>query len=90
MRQIIVSIGDILQRERLVLIEQNPVILFEVLSDDAGRQVHSLLPPNYRYDALTEDRGLRVFQQITGGEWRQPDWLLVPEERSSDVVPSLY
>lgn len=63
-----------------LLKECQPVILCEVLTDEAGEAVMEVLPKTYSYFKINENRGPEERDRITRDEWRNKNWLLVPSE----------
>ena len=70
---------------RRVMARARPIVLCEVLDDEAGRRVQRALPEGYRYFRIDEDRGLRHEQTIERRAWRHKNHLLVPAEHASMV-----
>jgi FkbM family methyltransferase len=61
--------------------EYEPVILCEILSDDAGQAVMDILPSGYLYYFIDENKGIELRNTITRKTWRNYNWLLVPANR---------
>lgn len=61
-----------------------PVILCEVLTDDAGRKVLAELPTDYTCLRIVENGGLEEASVPDRRAWRDKNWLLVPGERRTD------
>lgn len=66
-----------------VLLESQPIILCEVLSDVAGDSVMTALPKCYRYWHIDENSGVSERSRITRKKWRNNNWVLVPERKTS-------
>lgn len=65
-----------------MLNRSQPIILCEVLSDDAGEQVMKLLPPSYTYYYINENHGIQRRENVTRHEWRNKNWLFVPVSKA--------
>ena len=63
-----------------------PVLVCEVLSRTAGRDVMSALPAFYRYFQIDELGALRQFPVVERRQRRNRNWLLVPEDRVASVL----
>ena len=66
-----------------LLLETQPIILCEVLSDVAGDSVMTALPRGYRYWHIDENSGASERSRITRKKWRNHNWVLVPERKTS-------
>ena len=66
--------------------EYRPVILCEVLTDAAGEDVRSALPPFYRFFRVDENHGVTEDTRLTRRTWRNKNWLLAPEERRGEML----
>jgi FkbM family methyltransferase len=74
--------AGILRGSRRVLIDCQPIILCEVLSDSAGTDVMAALPSCYRFWYVDENTGVAEQRtRITRQYWRNKNWLLLPEGR---------
>jgi FkbM family methyltransferase len=69
-----------------VLMCCRPLILCEVLTDEAGATVEEALPDGYRYYWINENGGIRVKQRITRTKWRNKNWLLIPAEKEAATI----
>jgi FkbM family methyltransferase len=74
--------GGILRGSKLVLKKHQPVILCEVLSDDAGKEVMKALPATYLFFYIDEDKGIEPRKIITRRKWRNRNWLLMPQVKT--------
>jgi FkbM family methyltransferase len=81
--------SGILRGGARIVAEYRPVILCEVLSDEAGKDVMEALPPSYRYYHIDENSG-RVDQRttITRKVWRNHNWLLIPPAKMPEMLIS--
>jgi FkbM family methyltransferase len=70
--------AGILRSAVRLLRDHQPVILCEVLSDEAGREVMAALPEHYRFFHIDENHGTSEERHITRRRWRNKNWLLVP------------
>jgi FkbM family methyltransferase len=70
--------GGILRGGKQVLRQHSPLILCEVLTDEAGREVMAALPDHYRYFEIDENRNAQERDHIFRRRWRDKNWLLVP------------
>jgi FkbM family methyltransferase len=68
------------------LAEHRPIILCEILSDEAGSAVGRSLPPHYRFFRVDENGGVTEHSTITRREWRNKNWIFAPQERRVEVM----
>jgi FkbM family methyltransferase len=78
--------ADILRHACEMLRRHHPVILCEILSDEAGDEVQAILPTWYRLYHIDENRGIREASRLTRRRWRNKNWLLIPEEQREKVL----
>jgi FkbM family methyltransferase len=71
----------ILRGAQSILANDQPIILCEILCDDAGRCVMNALPAGYAFYHIDENKGITVRQVIDRKKWRNHNWLLVPESK---------
>jgi FkbM family methyltransferase len=70
--------------------EVKPIILCEILSDEAGQDVMKALPPSYRYYHIDENSGsVTLMSTITRKKWRNLNWLFIPVIKESKLIPIL-
>lgn len=70
--------------------EVEPIILCEILSDEAGKDVMNALPSSYQYYHIDENSGsFTVKSTITRKKWRNHNWLLVPLAKESKLIQIL-
>jgi FkbM family methyltransferase len=73
--------GGILRGSKRVLLDCQPIILCEILSDSAGADVMAALPSCYTFWDIDENKGVAKRQpRITRRRWRNKNWLLLPGE----------
>lgn len=77
------SESDVLHGAQKVLGEHRPVILCEVLSDEAGLKVMEALPPGYLYYHIDENKGLSMKPRVDRKKWRNKNWLFVHETNNN-------
>lgn len=77
------SESDVLHGAQKVLGEHRPVILCEVLSDEAGLKVMEALPPGYFYYHIDENKGLSMKPRVDRKKWRYKNWLFVHETNNN-------
>ena len=70
----------ILRGAKKILNDYRPTILCEVLSTTAGEELMSVLPNNYRFYLIDENKGLDEQSTITRSSWRNINWLFVPKQ----------
>jgi FkbM family methyltransferase len=75
----------ILHSAQRVLLDYQPIILCEILTDWAGDQVMATLPPNYRFSYIDENVGTEERSRIKRYCWRNMNWLLMPEHKYAEV-----
>jgi FkbM family methyltransferase len=78
--------AGILRHGDQVLAQQRPVILCEILSDVAGREVRMVLPNWYRLYHIDENRGIQEESRLTRRRWRNKNWLLIPQDQEAAVL----
>ncbi len=78
--------AGILRGARKVLEDFQPIILCEVLTDSAGDQVRTALPPIYSFWHIDENNGVTERDRITRRLWRNKNWLFVPDARRAEMV----
>lgn len=71
----------ILRGAKKLLMEYQPIILCEILTDAAGEDVMAALPSHYHYLYINENTGVIEKSRITRDRWRNKNWLLIPENR---------
>lgn len=71
----------ILRGAQSVLANDQPIILCEILSDDAGMHVMNALPVGYAFYHIDENKGIESRREIDRKEWKNRNWLLVPTSR---------
>ena len=76
--------AGILRGAKRMLIEHQPIILCEVLTDLAGGKVMEALSSCYHFYHIDENRGIEERVHITRRRWRNLNWLLVPENRQPE------
>jgi len=57
---------------------RSPIILCEVLSDDAGKDVMQSIPNGYIFYHIDENKGVTHRAVIDRKKWRNRNWLLAP------------
>jgi FkbM family methyltransferase len=77
--------AGILRNAQEVLNNSSPIILCEILSDQAGDEVMMALPQHYHFYYIDENRGISESLRITRRKWRNKNWLLVPENNKAQV-----
>lgn len=75
------SESDILVGGKWVLEECKPAILCEILSNSAGKKVMDLLPKDYLYYHIDENKGVSEAKLIDRKNWRNMNWLFLPESK---------
>jgi FkbM family methyltransferase len=76
----------ILRGAKWVLEKYYPIILCEVLTDAAGLAVMEALPKGYVFYCIDENNGIEIRNVITRKEWRNHNWLLMPESKKYLVI----
>lgn len=74
--------ADVLYGGKKVLLEYQPILLCEVLSDDAGLAVMQALPAGYYYYHIDENHGLSMRSMIDRKRWRNKNWLFIPNNKT--------
>lgn len=64
-----------------VFAAQAPLILCEILSNQAGQDVMGVLPADYLFFHIDENGGINQRQIITREHWHNKNWLFVPESK---------
>ena len=75
--------AEILRGGEMVLDAYRPIILCEVLSDQAGKDVMDALPKDYYFYHIDENSGFEERDKITRKKWRNHNWLFVPMHKKS-------
>ncbi len=78
--------SEVLQGAQHVLKECDPILLCEVLTDQAGEALQTTLPEAYVYWEIDENRGVRPQHAIRRNSWRNLNWLLVPRNRAEEIA----
>ena len=81
--------GAILCGASSLLRQHQPIILCEVLTTESGQELMGILPSNYKFFYIDENKGYFQKPQITRNVWRNLNWLFVPEQRCHEIPPSL-
>ena len=69
-----------------ILAETRPVILCEVLTDEAGEAVAAALPVDYLCFEIDENKGPRLRDRPSRRVWRHYNWWLVPAEQRDEAI----
>jgi FkbM family methyltransferase len=78
--------SDVLLGAKYALTRDRPVILCEVLSDEAGLNVMRSLPVGYQYYHIDENSGLIIRTVIDRKSWKNKNWLLVPSGKTHQLA----
>lgn len=69
-----------------VLEKYQPLIICEVLSNNAGEAVMGVLPREYCYFHIDENSGTLIERsRITREQWRNHNWFLVPADKKAQL-----
>ncbi len=81
--------SEVLCGSKSLLEQDQPLILCEVLSDEAGQEVMKALPATYLYFHIDENRGVSLRASVDRKHWRNKNWLFVPGSKTyllDDIV----
>jgi FkbM family methyltransferase len=79
--------ADVLLGGKSTLRKHFPIILCEVLSNEAGKRVMSALPAEYYYYHIDENRGLSPCPVVAREQWRNKNWLFVHSSQIDLINP---
>lgn len=77
--------AGILRGAKQMLVSCHPIILCEVLTNEAGCAVMAAVPDHYTFFYVDENHGIVEKERITRTVWRNKNWLLVPRSREGQL-----
>jgi len=75
----------VLKAARGMVEDCQPVILCEVLTNEAGDLLRKALPAGYSYWQIEENGGVQENDRIARYKWRNKNWLFVPNNRRLEI-----
>lgn len=75
----------VLKGAKKILVKDRPLIVCEILTDDAGENVEKVLPSFYSYWYIDEIVGIKKVGRITRDKWRNKNHLLAPDEYTETI-----
>lgn len=73
--------AQVLRGSQSIIAESRPVIICEILNDEVGSEIMKILPPDYYFCHINENKGLELKTAIKRYDWRYKNWIFVPNEK---------
>jgi hypothetical protein len=75
----------VLSEARETLATHLPIVLIEILSDEAGERAEAELPDEYGFFRIDENRGIQPRGHLNREHWAHKNWMLVPKARLGEI-----
>jgi FkbM family methyltransferase len=74
--------AEVLRGASKLLAEHRPLIICEILNDQIGAAAKTVLPHDYSFYYINENKGLELKTEVRRADWRYKNWLFLPQEKT--------
>ena len=74
--------AKVLRGASKLLAEHRPLIICEILNHQIGAAAKTVLPHDYSFYYINENKGLELKTEVRRADWRYKNWLFLPQEKT--------